>query len=118
MEIVFNTENVRDWVQSLIDDNNLHEFYTSSAWLRLRAEVLNEYKHECQHCKDKGFYTRADTVHHVQFVKKHPDLALSKTYIYNGKEYINLMPLCHSCHELVHDYRRKKKKEQLTEERW
>ncbi len=115
---VHDQESVRNWVQSLVDSNNLHDFYTSSAWLRLRAEVLEEYKYECQHCKQRGFYKKADTVHHVQFVKKHPMLALSKTYIYDGKWYKNLVPLCHACHEQVHDYRRKRKEKPLTEERW
>jgi 5-methylcytosine-specific restriction endonuclease McrA len=109
---------VCQWINSLIDTNNLHAFYTSSEWLRLRAEVLDEYKHECQHCKAKGFYTKANTVHHVQYVKKHPELALSKTYIYMGKEYKNLIPLCHDCHEKAHGYRVNKNVKPLTVERW
>jgi len=113
-----NIEEVRKWIQSLIDVNNLHEFYTSSSWLKVRAEVLEDYKSECQHCKQRGFYKRADTVHHVQYVKKHPELVLNKTFEYEGKEHKNLIPLCHACHEHVHDYRRKKKEKPLTEERW
>ncbi len=118
MEIANNPEIVRNCVQSLIDSNKLHDFYTCSAWLKLREDVLQEHKYECQHCKQRGFYKKADTVHHVQYVRKHPELALSKTYIYNGKEYNNLVPLCHACHEHVHDYRRKESKKPLTEERW
>lgn len=111
-------EQVRKWVQDLIEKNNLHVFYTSRLWLNLREEVLREHKYECQRCKERGFYKRADTVHHQKYVKKRPELALSKTYVFEGKEYKNLIPLCHNCHEEVHDYRRKKKKKLLTEERW
>lgn len=109
---------VGNWIRKLIDENNLHAFYTNSEWLKLRADVLDEHKNECQRCKERGFYTKANTVHHVQYVKKHPELALSKTYIYQGKEYKQLLPLCHSCHEEVHGYRQKVKKKPLTEERW
>ncbi|MCG8400641.1 MAG: HNH endonuclease [Firmicutes bacterium] len=115
---ILNQEEVKIWVQGFIVSNNLHAFYTSSEWLRLRKEVLKEHKYECQHCKQKGFYKKADTVHHVQYVKKHPALALSKTYIFQGKEYKNLIPLCHNCHEVVHSHRRKSIKKPLTVERW
>lgn len=113
-----NEDQVQQWIQKLIDDDNLHKFYTSSQWLKLRAEVLGEYKYECQDCKAKGFYTKANHVHHVQYVIKHPRYALSKTYVFQGKEYKNLIPLCHDCHEIRHGYRLKDKKEPLTEERW
>jgi 5-methylcytosine-specific restriction protein A len=113
-----NQEALVQWLKKLIDSGNLHEFYTSSAWLKLRDEVLAEHKYECQDCKARGFYTKANHVHHVQYVKKHPQLALSKTYMYQGKEYKNLIPLCHDCHEQRHEYRQKEKKKPLTEERW
>jgi 5-methylcytosine-specific restriction protein A len=115
---IHNQDEVGRWVQQLIDENNLHAFYTSSYWLNLREEVLREYKYECQDCKARGWYTKANHVHHIQYVKNHPRLALSKTYIFQGKEYRNLIPLCHDCHEKRHDYRQKKKKKPLTEERW
>ena len=116
---IHNADEVGHWVRQLIYDNKLHVFYTSSYWLKLRDEVLREHKYECQDCKGRGFYRKADTVHHEQFIKKHPRLALSKTYIFNGKIYRQLTPLCHDCHERRHDYRRKKEeKKPLTEERW
>lgn len=115
---VSNQDEVGRWVQNLIDANRIHDFYVSSWWLRLRADVLREHKGECQHCKDRGYYAKANTVHHVQYVKKHPGLALSRTYIYEGKEMQNLIPLCHNCHEIVHGYRKKKIEKPLTEERW
>ncbi len=108
------------WLQELIASNNLHEFYTCSEWLKVRADVLNELKHECIHCKAKGFYSKATHVHHVQFLKKHPELALSKFYTYNGKQYRNLIPVCKDCHETVCHPERlgHSKKEPLTPERW
>lgn len=113
-----NLDEVGRWVGSLIDKNMLHEFYNSRYWRRLRKEVLIEHKYECQECKKKGFYTKANHVHHVQYVRKHPRYALSKIYTFKGKEYRNLISLCHNCHEEAHGYRAKEKKEPLTIERW
>lgn len=111
-------EQVERWVSKLIAENRLEDLYNSKWWRKVRKEVLNEYKSECQDCKAKGFFTKATTVHHVQYVKKHPRYALSKTYTFQGKEYKNLIPLCHDCHEVRHGYRQKEKKKPLTEERW
>ena len=105
------------WLQGLIQSNNLHEFYTSSAWLKLRAEVLAEHKIECQDARQE-VSIQANHVHHVQYVKKHAQWAFSRTYSFEGKEYKNLIPLCHDCHEKRHGYRQKEKKKPLTEERW
>lgn len=115
-----NQDEVGKWVSKLIDEDKLVDFYRSKYWIRLRKEILDEYKHECQECKKKGFYKRANHVHHVQFVRNHPRLALSKTYIFQGREYINLIPVCKECHETVcHPERlRHNKQEPLTEERW
>jgi len=113
-----NQDEVGRWVQSLIDADNLHAFYVSDPWIKLRVDVLEEHKYECQRHKDLGFYKRANTVHHVQYVRKYPHLALSKVYVFEGKEYKNLIPLCHACHEEAHGYRQKEKKKPLTEERW
>lgn len=110
-------EQVERWVSKLINDDRLEDFYNSKHWRRVRKDVLVEYKGECQDCKAKGFYTKADTVHHNQFVRKHQRYALSKVYVFQGKEYVNLIPLCHNCHEVRHGYRQEEKK-LLTEERW
>ncbi len=97
----------------------LHVFYTSADWLHLRRSVL-EYDHfECQHCKQRGKYTRASTVHHVRYVRKCPDLALSKWYQdEEGRTQRNLISLCHDCHEAEHGHRRKHVKSSLTVEQW
>lgn len=106
------------WISKLIAEDRLDKFYNSPQWRKLRKEVIAENKNECQDCKARGYYTKANTVHHEQHVRNHPRLALSKTYIFRGKEYINLVPLCHDCHERRHEYRQKEKKKPLTEERW
>ena len=113
-----NLDEVGAWVSKLIAENRLEEFYNSKYWRKLRKEILKENKFECEQCKKRGFYSKANHVHHVQYVRRHPRLALSKTYIFQGKEYKNLMTLCHSCHEEIHGYRQKEKKKPLTEERW
>lgn len=110
-------DEVSKWISKLIAEDRLEEFYNSKEWRHLRIEVLVEYKYECQDCKTKGFYTRATTVHHQQYVRKHPRYALSKVYVFKDKVYINLVPLCHMHHEERHGYRQKPK-EQLTIERW
>lgn len=115
---VLNQDEVGAWISKLIAEDKLEEFYNSRYWRKLRKEVLIEYKCECQDCKAKGFYTKADTVHHQQYVRKHPRYALSKVYVFQGKVYINLIPLCHNCHEIRHGYRQVEKKEPLTVERW
>lgn len=81
--------------------------------------MLEESKNECQVCKNRGYYTKANHVHHVQYVRRHPRYALSKTYTFKGEERKNLMAVCHDCHEELHGYRKSEKKEKpLTEERW
>ena len=92
---------------------NIHRFYTWSKWKTKREEVLRLDKYECQICKQRGKYKKATTVHHVNYVKKHPIW-----YYFRGEKKRNLISLCHECHEEVHGYRKKEKKKPLTEERW
>ena len=93
--------------------------YKSRKWKRLRAEVLASDKYECQDCKARGRYTRADTVHHIKRVKQYPKLAMSKIYIdEQGNVKRNLISLCRDCHEKAHGFRCKDNVEFLTEEKW
>lgn len=98
--------------------NDMHRFYTWSKWLKVRREVLEQDKNECQDCKEKGIYTRATTVHHNMYVKNNPELALEKYYVINGHKKRNLISLCFNCHEERHGYRKKNYHKPLTEERW
>jgi len=94
-------------------------FYKTYAWKKLRKEVLQEDKYECQMCKKRGYYRRANTVHHIKPMDKYPELALSTYYTdENGEKKRNLISLCRVCHEREHEYRQPEKSEPLTPERW
>ena len=69
------------------------KFYRSRGWRKKRAEILKRDRNECQRCKRDGLYTKADCVHHIKHLKKHPELALHD---------INLISLCNSCHDKEH----------------
>ncbi len=93
-------------------------FYVSYKWKKLRRQVLKLDKYECQHCKSKGKYKRADTVHHVKPREKYPELEMELYYIgEKGEKKRNLISLCRECHEAIHEYRHEAK-EPLTPERW
>lgn len=95
------------WINKLIRYKNIKAFYKNSKWLELRAEVLDDERDECQICKVNGGYSEAVTVHHIKYVREHPELALTRS---------NLMSVCKECHYEIHHtiaY-----KEQLNEERW
>jgi 5-methylcytosine-specific restriction endonuclease McrA len=95
------------WINSLIKHNNIKAFYNSSLWQHVRDEVLDEQHHECERCKAKGIYTEAVTVHHIKYLRKHPELALTKS---------NLESICGECH--FEEHHKNKSKPQLNIERW
>ena len=97
---------------------DVHRFYIWRKWIRVRNQVLEIDKFECQDCRKNGIYKKATTVHHCQFLRLHPETALDIEYIFNGKRQRNLISLCHECHEARHGYRKRKEEEPLTEERW
>jgi 5-methylcytosine-specific restriction protein A len=95
------------------------QLYESKAWRKLRKEILISDKYECQVCKAKGFYIKANTVHHINYIKLHPELALDKFYKDDdGNVKRNLISLCHLCHEHIHEWLQKEKEEPLTVEQW
>lgn len=105
------------WLNRLIKDKREIEFYGSRIWKNLKAEVLKEQHYECQECLKRGILTKADTVHHINYLKNRPDLALSKTYVdEHGNIKRNLEAICFDCHNKIHN--RFKKKTLLTEEWW
>ncbi len=113
-------EELKKLIPELSASHKMYVFYKSPEWRALKNEVLKEQHNECQICKAQGRYTQADTVHHVQYVKKYPELALSKTYTYKGKEYRNLIAICKACHNKVHIEKgfNKKHSHFINEERW
>lgn len=104
----------------IINQGDMHTFYTCAEWIQLRSEILSADKYECQVCKEKGIYSRAAIVHHVNHIDKHPELALSKYYIDDNKnKKRNLISVCKDCHENhCHPERLKKSMAPLTEEKW
>lgn len=106
------------WIRELEKEGKLYKFYKTKEWLELKKEVLKEAHNECVWCKEKGKISRAEEVHHIKFVKRHPELALSKYYTYQGKQYRNLIPLCHDCHDKAHERMKYKTKKGINDERW
>ena len=92
------------YIRKLIAAGKIELFYRTEDWAELREEVLESFHYECQECLKRGRYTRADCVHHVNEVKKRPDLALTRYYVDpKGNKQPNLVPLCNQCHNIVHD---------------
>ena len=109
------------WIRQLIKTDCVEKFYLSEDWKELRQNVLEFFHFECQECLKKGRYTKAICVHHVNEVRVRPDLALSRYYVdAQGQRQYNLLPLCNTCHNLVHDKlgEWQKKDKFHNEEKW
>ena len=104
-------------VKECITHDDMSMFYTSKEWRRLRRKVLKQYKGECQPCKARGYYRKANTVHHHMEVRDYPELALSEHYTdSNGEHQPNLIPVCPECHRVIHGDTAPE--EPITKERW
>ncbi len=108
------------YIRQLIKENRIIDFYKSDDWLELRADVLEELHNECQECLKQGKVTTAECVHHINEVRVKPSLALSKYYTdKQGDKQRNLIPLCNSCHNVMHPEKGGAKKDKFTNiERW
>lgn len=109
------------YIRKLIKENRVYLFYKTDEWRELRQEVLDDYHNECSECIKKGKYTKAHCVHHVNEVRDRPDLALSRWYVdRDGKRCPNLVPLCKTCHNIIHDklYEYMRRDMFENEERW
>lgn len=69
-------------------------FYNSKEWRRKRDVILKRDDYQCKQCKRYGKVTPADTVHHIYTLSTRPDLKLDNR---------NLISLCESCHEKMHN---------------
>ena len=123
-----------EWIKSLMDKGELWRFYKTPEWIQLKNKVLMDNHFECRICKGKGLITRYDisedgtrrrlsTVHHVNEVRQHPELALERYYYdSHGERHDNLIPICKSCHNAVHNRTFSgsvsKRKAFTTPERW
>lgn len=109
------------WIRQLIKADRVELFYFTDEWKELRQDVLDDFHNECQECLKVGTYTRADCVHHVNEVRKRPELALSRYYTdHEGKQQRQLIPLCNICHNKVHKKleKHRENKRFTNEERW
>lgn len=95
-----------NWIHGLISGDKVHDFYNSPVWKRKKNQILKDQKWECQRCKKKGIYKSARTVHHIQYLRNRPDLALKDE---------NLEAICEECHYEEHH---KKKQGFVNTERW
>lgn len=90
----------------------IRQFYLSAAWLHKRDDILERDNNECQRCKKRGKYHKAECVHHIKHLKDRPDLKLINS---------NLISLCYNCHNEEHPekgYRESNVKRFVNEERW
>ena len=121
-----------EWIKELIEKDELWRFYKHPEWIKLKNEVLKDNHYECEICRRKGVITRYDvkpdgtkrklsTVHHVNHVRQHPELALRRWYRdpVTGEERANLIPICKACHNLEHPEKIQRSEEHFfNEERW
>lgn len=101
----------KQYLLAAIGRKELMKFYKSKEWLALRMQALQRDNNECQECKRRGRYHKAENVHHIKEVKTHPHLSLTLS---------NLECLCIKCHNEVHDRTSKKQYQPkfMNEERW
>ena len=87
-----------EYLTWLLANDQTDYFYKLPIWYKkVRPEILERDKHECQLCKYYGTLTvvqKRGYVHHIAELKHFPLLALN---------YNNLVTLCYHCHELTHD---------------
>jgi 5-methylcytosine-specific restriction endonuclease McrA len=76
-----------------IEEGNVRKFYKSKEWRKKRKEILLRDNKECQLCKNKRLYHKAECVHHKKHLKDFPMLALSDE---------NLISICNPCHNVEH----------------
>lgn len=126
---------LRVYIQRLIDADEVEKFYQTDDWRELKESVLEAFHNECQECLKHGVVKTFDIcidkdgkerraklqVHHVNELRDRPDLALSRWYTdARGQRLPNLIPLCKTCHNIVHEKFIKwaKKDKFVNEERW
>ena len=68
--------------------------YKNKKWIKLRKNILKRDGYACRECRRYGYMRDARVVHHVFPADNYPYL------FYNSK---NLISLCDSCHNKMHD---------------
>lgn len=69
-------------------------FYSDKKWERKRLRILKNDKYECQNCKRFYRTATAQVVHHIFFYEDYSELGLTNW---------NLVSLCNSCHNKMHN---------------
>lgn len=106
-------------IKELIRLNRVDEFYNDKYWRHLSGSIIKEANNECELCKRRGRYARAELVHHVKPLRQFPMLAYSRYYTdKNGVQHKQLIALCRSCHEEQHPERHRASRSFTNEERW
>lgn len=113
-------------IKQLIEREKLALFYNDRYWRKLAHSIMKEQHYECQLCKAAGRYSKARIVHHVNYLRKRPDLAYSRTYVdVDGHEKPQLIALCFDCHEKIHErgayknnFSKNSAKKFVNEEKW
>ena len=97
---MYTTEDIR----KLIRQGREREFYQQWSWRMLSERVKREQHNECYFCKRRGKYSPAKLVHHIYELKEFPEYAYKRYYIdADGTPHINLVAVCHNCHEEQHN---------------
>lgn len=68
-------------------------FYKSPRWEKKREHILRRDGYLCQECRRYGKMVPATTVHHIEHLDEHPELAYTDS---------NLESLCAACHNKAH----------------
>lgn len=78
-----------------VDKDITESFYHSKEWRKVRSQVLLRDKKECQVWKSFGkVMVHNLLVHHIYILE----------YFFDKRVNIdNLVTVCHSCHELIHN---------------
>lgn len=106
-------------LRQLISDGREGVWYNGAAWEHMRRAVLKMDHYECQRCKARGRYHKAEIVHHVKHLKDRPDLALSLYDPDTGER--QLVSVCKQCHEELHPESQRQyrmREAPVTIERW
>lgn len=105
-------------LRGLIGEGKQARFYSWQGWRRIKSQVLEMDRHECQLCRARGRFSPAQIVHHVKHLEARPDLALSIWDPDTGER--QLLSVCKACHEAQHpeSLREFTAARPLTAERW
>ena len=107
------TEEQLKRIMELLSNKKYRQFYQTSAWRKVRADIISLYNHECILCKllqgkitthdhrlKSGGY-RGLQVHHMLEIEYRSNHDYCLTPVVNGKA--NLIVLCHQHHNCIHN---------------